>query len=473
LSTLSQREPSAAFAAFLSAVRILLHCGSSFLFLFVTVSLFYFSIYYCLPACLHSLTPHGTSLTIISYPLPPSINQSINHQSTQYSHDLLLPDRYANWPWPNPVFLMGMDTGAAAMMVPPPPPPLPLPPHPMTMMSQQQDVAMSDITSASSGSGGSDSGSGSGGSQSQASASASAVVAAAHRTISISPPPVTLQEATAVAIATHAEIVEGVSRVCPVWDPAANVKDKAHVLPIVTPAYPAMNSAYNIGLAQARMISDELHRGLRFFASRAATDPSAEKPFPFHNLLQPVAPEFFGRYTRYLQVDIWALTEDEKRLWFGWAESRLRTLIAALDQPPALVAYPMSNVLHHNELSDLTVTTSSSSTSSGSGGSRSAGAEEVKEATTAAVVQTPPSSPVKAGGGSSDQAFSTNATADDKSRAAYNNISTKTLPAVSTFFIGVGIGTYYVLPSLLVSWWSLCLSYPSIAACLPAFYDTT
>jgi hypothetical protein len=41
-----------------------------------------------LPACLHSLTPHGTSLTIISHPsLPQSINQSIN-QSTHYPHHL-------------------------------------------------------------------------------------------------------------------------------------------------------------------------------------------------------------------------------------------------------------------------------------------------------------------------------------------------------------------------------------------------
>jgi enoyl-CoA hydratase/carnithine racemase len=54
----------------------------SFLFLFV-ISL---SLSRSITACLHSLTPHHTSLTTI--PL------SINHQSTQYSHHLLLQYRY-------------------------------------------------------------------------------------------------------------------------------------------------------------------------------------------------------------------------------------------------------------------------------------------------------------------------------------------------------------------------------------------
>jgi hypothetical protein len=59
-----------------------------FLFLFVmslSLSLSYPSI----TACLYSMTPHDTSLTII----PPSLNQPTNHQSTQYSH-YLSPCRY-------------------------------------------------------------------------------------------------------------------------------------------------------------------------------------------------------------------------------------------------------------------------------------------------------------------------------------------------------------------------------------------
>lgn len=40
----------------------------------------------------------------------------------------------------------------------------------------------------------------------------------------------------------------------PVWNPLVNPKDYQHIMPIITPAYPAMNSSYNIGLPQFRRI---------------------------------------------------------------------------------------------------------------------------------------------------------------------------------------------------------------------------
>jgi hypothetical protein len=67
-----------------SQVRILLYYCSSFLFLFLDVSV---SLSRYTAARLHSLTPHGTSLT--------SIPPSINHQSAQYPHHLL-QCRYAS-----------------------------------------------------------------------------------------------------------------------------------------------------------------------------------------------------------------------------------------------------------------------------------------------------------------------------------------------------------------------------------------
>jgi hypothetical protein len=73
-------------------VRILFYVLPSFLVhdgLFVSLS------YPSIAPCLHSLIPHSTSLTII--PIHPS---SINHQSTQYSHHLLLPYRCASRTWP-------------------------------------------------------------------------------------------------------------------------------------------------------------------------------------------------------------------------------------------------------------------------------------------------------------------------------------------------------------------------------------
>lgn len=41
-------------------------------------------------------------------------------------------------------------------------------------------------------------------------------------------------------------------RYLPVWNPMVNYKDSLHIMPIITPAYPAMNSAYNIAQPQFR-----------------------------------------------------------------------------------------------------------------------------------------------------------------------------------------------------------------------------
>lgn len=76
------------------------------------------------------------------------------------------------------------------------------------------------------------------------------------------------------------QFMDSDGRYLPVWNPYVNPRDKAHIMPIITPAYPAMNSAYNVALPQFRRIKVRIicGEGLIEFSlscSLAGTLPSA------------------------------------------------------------------------------------------------------------------------------------------------------------------------------------------------------
>lgn len=46
-----------------------------------------------------------------------------------------------------------------------------------------------------------------------------------------------------------------------VWDPRKNPKDRTHHMPIITPAYPCMNSSYNVSPSTLRVMMDQFQFG--------------------------------------------------------------------------------------------------------------------------------------------------------------------------------------------------------------------
>lgn len=47
----------------------------------------------------------------------------------------------------------------------------------------------------------------------------------------------------------------------PIWDPRRNPRDRFHTMPIITPAYPCMNSSYNVSASTLRVMVDQFCYG--------------------------------------------------------------------------------------------------------------------------------------------------------------------------------------------------------------------
>ncbi|KAI4355576.1 hypothetical protein L6164_004335 [Bauhinia variegata] len=109
-----------------------------------------------------------------------------------------------------------------------------------------------------------------------------------------------------------------------IWDPRKYPRDRTHHMPIITPAYPCMNSSYNVSTSTLRVMMEQFQFGNKICGeielSRARWDA----------LFEPY--QFFESYKNYLQVDIVAADDDDLRAWKGWVESRLRQLTLMIER---------------------------------------------------------------------------------------------------------------------------------------------
>ncbi|KAG8382840.1 hypothetical protein BUALT_Bualt05G0120200 [Buddleja alternifolia] len=108
------------------------------------------------------------------------------------------------------------------------------------------------------------------------------------------------------------------------WDPRRNFKDRLHLMPIITPAYPCMNSSYNVSTSTLRVMMEEFHRGNDICEAIEANKAIWDA------LFEPFA--FFEAYKNYLQIDIAAETDEDLMNWKGWVESRIRLLTLKIER---------------------------------------------------------------------------------------------------------------------------------------------
>ncbi|KAJ0801572.1 putative polynucleotide adenylyltransferase [Helianthus annuus] len=109
-----------------------------------------------------------------------------------------------------------------------------------------------------------------------------------------------------------------------IWDPRKNPKDKYNLMPIITPAYPSMNSSYNVSSSTLRIMTQEFKRGHNVCEAMVLNNGS------WLQLFEPY--RFFEAYKNYLQIDIVAVCEEDMMNWKGWVESRIRYLVLKIER---------------------------------------------------------------------------------------------------------------------------------------------
>ncbi|KAL5544890.1 hypothetical protein UlMin_008674 [Ulmus minor] len=109
-----------------------------------------------------------------------------------------------------------------------------------------------------------------------------------------------------------------------IWDPRRNPENRYHLMPIITPAYPSMNSSYDVSSSTLRVMTEEFQRGNEICEAMETNKADWDTLFELY--------PFFESYKNYLQIEISAENDDDLRKWKGWVESRLRHLTLKIER---------------------------------------------------------------------------------------------------------------------------------------------
>ena len=113
----------------------------------------------------------------------------------------------------------------------------------------------------------------------------------------------------------------------PVWN-AHHVNNLRQVAPVITPAYPAMNSTLSVSRQTLQILHEEFCRGHEILDRlwKDHQQGKLESGMRFQELFQPS--DFFISYPLYLSICIVGPTESDAQSWTGFVESRMRKLVS-------------------------------------------------------------------------------------------------------------------------------------------------
>lgn len=117
-----------------------------------------------------------------------------------------------------------------------------------------------------------------------------------------------------------------------VWNPKANQADRQHLMPVITPSFPAMNSTHNVTETTKRIFLDEFRRGYDIVKEVLEQKQGWDKVYEL--------PDFFERHSHFLWIEVLAQTQEVYLKFSGWVESKLRILIKQLEAIKTMIIHP-------------------------------------------------------------------------------------------------------------------------------------
>ncbi|KAI8804867.1 Poly(A) polymerase central domain-containing protein [Cladochytrium replicatum] len=118
-----------------------------------------------------------------------------------------------------------------------------------------------------------------------------------------------------------------------IWNPKIYPQDKAHKMPVITPAYPSMCATHNVTASTQKIMIGEFERAA-VLAEKVMTNTAQWADLFEKN-------DFFSKYKIYLQVIASSDSPDTQLKWAGTVESRVRQLIIKLELVETLrLAHP-------------------------------------------------------------------------------------------------------------------------------------
>jgi len=124
--------------------------------------------------------------------------------------------------------------------------------------------------------------------------------------------------------------------------------DRAHRMPIITPAYPSMCATHNVNQSTQTIMSQEFKRGADICDRITVGTAQWNEMFDKH--------DFFYKYKYYLQIIASSGSADLQLKWSGTVESKIRQLILKLEfvqglmlAHPFIKGFDQKSITHNDE----------------------------------------------------------------------------------------------------------------------------